>query len=354
MLNVELGVLWDSLYLGSMYYRQDREMEYYEERSWPTDELLRDIEKLKNKIGPLPPFFRTLFFRRDEWTGTLLFNIIEDQGKPAASMEEALSRLDSRDRFFACAAEYFFPKGTGATEPGLNGGEPAAWYRAMDRAEGLPEFVKTDMAYICGNFESFQKDLQFYLMRIYRAVKAEHLSRREEFEHVAEAYRKKENIERLNRFFKSSLTGEEEFENGIGVILMNPYMTCFWGAGNTAPEEASMVICGARFEEAALGSSYRGSDNEFFNFVVACGSENKMRIVYALLETEEMTATQLSQKLSVSTPMAGRYLQDLLDAGIICMSRREGKKVFYSLNREKMRQIKTAAIAFAEDVKTIK
>ena len=70
-----------------------------------------------------------------------------------------LSRLDSRENFFTCAAAFFFPKGTGAPATGLNEGDAAAWYRATGKEGELPEFVKTDMAYICGDFDSFQKEI---------------------------------------------------------------------------------------------------------------------------------------------------------------------------------------------------
>ena len=348
MLNTELGILWDTLYFGRMYCYQEERIKFFEERSLPTDELIRDFEKLKREVGELPLYFRTLFFRLlhpEKWTGSLM-SYIMDRGKPALTMEDFLSRLDSREFFFTCAAAFFFPKGTGAPATGLNEGDAAAWYRATGKEGELPEFVKTDMAYICGDFDSFQKEVQYYLTRIYRAVKAEHLSRREECERVAEAWRKRENVERINRRFKSSLTGEEIFENGTVVTILNPYCTAFFYDGEEDdPGKATTVLCGVRFEEGLI-SLYQESGNAFLDFVVACGADNKIRIVCALMEKEEMTSMQLSRELSVSAPMMGRYLADMQDAGIVYRSRREGKNIFYSLDREKMRQVKNAATVF--------
>ena len=344
MLNDELGILWDTLYFGRMYCYQEERIKFFEERSLPTDELIHGFEKLKREIGELPLYFRTLFFQPEEEQKSLMSEI-NDRGKPAVTMEDFLSRMDSRGKFFA-GAEAILTSGDGAPVARLSEGDAAAWYCVMSKAETLPEFVKTDMMYICGNFESFQKEVQYYLTRIYRAVKTEHLSRREECERVAEGWRKKENIERINRWYKSSLTGEEEFENGTGVTFLNPYCAAFlYDGGEDSPEKATTVLCGVRFEEglAALG---RESNNAFLDFVAACGTENKIRIVCALMEKEEMTSMQLSRELSVSAPMMGRYLADMQDAGIVYRSRREGKNLFYRLDREKMRRVKNAATVF--------
>lgn len=344
MLNTELGILWDTLYFGRMYCYQEERIKFFEERSLPTDEMIRDFEKLKREVGELPLYFRTLFFQPEEEQKSLMSEI-NDCGKPAVTMEDFLSRMDSRGKFFA-GAEAILTSREDVPVARLSEGDAAAWYCVMSKAETLPEFVKTDMMYICGNFESFQKDAQYYLTRIYRAVKAEHLSRREECERVGEAWRKKENVERINRWFKSSLTGEEEFENGTGVTFLNPYCAAFlYDGGEDSPEKATTVLCGVRFEEglAALG---RESNNAFLDFVAACGTENKINIVCALLKKEEMTSMQLSRELSVSAPMMGRYLADMQDAGIVYRSKREGKNVFYRLDREKMRQVKNAATVF--------
>ena len=344
MLNTELGILWDTLYFGRMYCYQEERIKFFEERSLPTDELIHGFEKLKREIGELPLYFRTLFFQVEEQDKSLMFEIV-DRGKPAVTVEDFLSRMDSREKFFTGAA-VILTSGDGAPAVGLSEGDTAAWYRAMSKAEILPEFVKTDLMYICGNFESFQKDAQYYLTRIYRAVKAEHLSRREECERIAEAWRKRENVERINRWFKSFLTGEEEFENGTGVTILNPYCAAFlYDGGEDDPGKATTVLCGVRFEEGLI-SLYQESGNAFLDFVVACGTENKIRIVCALMEKEEMTSMQLSRELSVSAPMMGRYLADMQDAGIVYRSRREGKNLFYRLDREKMRQVKNAATVF--------
>jgi len=344
MLNDELGILWDTLFFGRMYCYPDEQISFFQNKSLPTDELIHDFEKLKQKVGELPLYFRTLFLLSEDRQKSLMSCIME-RGKPALTVEELLSRLDSRKVFFTHAAAFFFSKGIDVPATGLNEGDTAAWYRAMSKAESLPEFVKTDMMYICGNIESFQKDVQYYLTRIYRAMKTEHLSRREEFERVAEAWRKKENIERINRQLNCSLTGEEAFQNGTAVLIMNPYCTAFFSTEEGVSEEATMVLCGVRFEERLIAPDCE-SNNAFLDFIVACGTDNKIRVVCTLLEREEMTSMQLSKELSVSAPMMGRYLQDMQDAGIVYRSKREGKNVFYRLDREKMRQVKNAATVF--------
>ena len=144
MLNDELGILWDTLFFGRMYCYPDEQISFFQNKSLPTDELIHDFEKLNQKVGELPLYFRTLFLLSEDRQKSLMSCIME-RGKPALTVEELLSRLDSRKVFFTHAAAFFFSKGIDVPATGLNEGDTAAWYRAMSKAESLPEFVKTDM-----------------------------------------------------------------------------------------------------------------------------------------------------------------------------------------------------------------
>ncbi len=66
------------------------------------------------------------------------------------------------------------------------------------------------------------------------------------------------------------------------------------------------------------------------NIMKALSDRNRLRIIFALQETEELCACQITELIAVSGATISRHLGVLQRAGLVD-SRKEGKWIFYAL-----------------------
>jgi len=64
----------------------------------------------------------------------------------------------------------------------------------------------------------------------------------------------------------------------------------------------------------------------------------RQQIIRLLLETEQMTVTEIYQRLKIEQSVASQHLAILRRSGVV-VTKREGKFVFYSLNQYRLHEI---------------
>ncbi len=73
------------------------------------------------------------------------------------------------------------------------------------------------------------------------------------------------------------------------------------------------------------------TEKTYTRYFKAFGDPSRLRIV-VLLSSGEMTVNDIVEKVGLSQPTVSRHLGILRDADIV-IDRREGQKVYYSLNK---------------------
>lgn len=63
----------------------------------------------------------------------------------------------------------------------------------------------------------------------------------------------------------------------------------------------------------------------------ALSDKNRLRVVAALMENEELCVCQITEMLGIATPTVSRHMSILLGASLV-ESRKEGRWVYYSLS----------------------
>ena len=71
--------------------------------------------------------------------------------------------------------------------------------------------------------------------------------------------------------------------------------------------------------------------NEQVLLFKALSDRNRLRIVSALIEYDELCACQITELLTITSATSSRHLGVLIQSGLI-QSRKEGRWVYYSLN----------------------
>src|SRR6266852_5190344 len=89
------------------------------------------------------------------------------------------------------------------------------------------------------------------------------------------------------------------------------------------------------------------TDRELKLLCRAIGDGTRMRIVRELAAESEISVSELAHRLALSQPLASWHLRILRRSGVLA-TRRDGRQVYCSLNRERMRQLQTAVGSLIE------
>lgn len=79
----------------------------------------------------------------------------------------------------------------------------------------------------------------------------------------------------------------------------------------------------------------------------ALGDEQRQRIVLTFERGERLNVTQIAQASTLSRPTVSHHLKILRQAGVLC-SQKEGKEVFYWVDKAFLRQAFSRVLAYVE------
>ncbi|MBW8352099.1 metalloregulator ArsR/SmtB family transcription factor [Bacillus sp. IITD106] len=79
-------------------------------------------------------------------------------------------------------------------------------------------------------------------------------------------------------------------------------------------------------------------NEEILRFLKALASEKRQEIIFLFLNRNEVTVNEVSDLVSISQSTASEQLAILKKAGLLS-SRKEGKEVFYSTDRNKIMEL---------------
>ena len=74
----------------------------------------------------------------------------------------------------------------------------------------------------------------------------------------------------------------------------------------------------------------------------------RLRIIYLIDESGRITVTELYTKLTIEQSIVSQHLSILRKAGIV-RTQRDGKKIFYTVNKEKISSIERFSKELASD-----
>jgi DNA-binding transcriptional ArsR family regulator len=89
---------------------------------------------------------------------------------------------------------------------------------------------------------------------------------------------------------------------------------------------------GARLLEPrdVLGSKFAGVDERIASFMGALASTTRIRVLFALLEVEELSTGELAKAVRMSPSATSHQLRILRHLGLV-RRRRQGRQAFYAL-----------------------
>ena len=284
------------------------------------------------KVGVLPSFL-SLFFCVGETGEPIIAKFFDNMvDVPSVSIELFLSNFDDEEKVLGAVVASFFPNLDEKSKRKLVAGDISLWYRICGESD-LPAEMQTAMLYMVSSYGALHMEIRRELFRIYSIIKAYHLIHKEEIDRISESMESPERVKQLANQYRVNLAGTEEKDIIFGVSLMNPVMSMGGRFGSKI-----IFVCGGEFL-LPMEMKDEFLDVALSDFVVNCGTKQKMDILLLFREHGVLTAAQLARVLEVSPPMAWRYVEMLYKHNILMVNKKEAKNIYYSLNPEYFRGV---------------
>ncbi len=311
-LSQEYAHLYDTAIFFSIHFNRDFFEKRFKEFCTSKDTPFESLELVKNQVSDIPkmlyPFFKisdksSAFFRFFE--KSLLYK--------TAELDEFISIIEANKE-----ALY---------------NELSTIILEISDADTVIDFIekanisdndKLQFALVFGNFDYAVDMLCDALREVYSKVVALHSGMAAEIDKHYTELIEPSNISLLKR--ARHLTNEQIENSIISVSLMNPYVLY---SSIETKEHARYILSGKNYrvyltdmDNAQIASK----------FVAACGSELKMKMLEGLSKKKEMSLTDFARYVNLPTTTVIHNLRIMLDAGVIEISRREPKLIFYKAN----------------------
>ena len=324
-LNDELGIMCDVVCFGNTYFNRELIEMKYEKEGLPIELRMKAYREVEAKLGSISSVLRLFFCSGEsaEPVAGVFINKAITSGD--VGLEMFLSNFDDENQVLGMLVSAFFPDLDEKRKRRLSSRDLPLWYQVCEETE-IPYEIKMALLYLAASYETVCLQIRTELFRIYREVKAYHTAHRDAIVAVRDKFMNWDSVKQLAEQFQVDLSDVNEDDLILGVSLLNPAVTFMGETQNKV-----ILICGSGY--ALPGKKeVKNIDVGIADFVVNCGSKQKVDILFLFREHRELTAAQLGRLLGVSAPMAWRYVEMLRENKVLVVKRQEAKNISYSLN----------------------
>ena len=323
--NPNIGKIYDSVFFFYEYYNSDDiERDFYNKYD-DHEFMMRCYSQIKESITP-PEFLRPLFYCNKSSSTIISEFFAEEIDFSTDTIDSFCDKLlrsvdilyqRTLDRIFS---DYQKDK-TKAIYPSV---APAGYLEAINNLKMDAEF-KLQVSLLIGNFSYAISAFTGLLKNTYLHVDLLHRKYQQEIDQEFVQIQCESNRKLYEEEFQY---GTEQYDDAIiGISLLNQIILM-----DSGKEEKSINLLLGLKHEMALDSTRQFQTLTLTQFLVACGNDFRLKILYAISEAGEMTLSQLSKALKTSPTTLLRHVEVLLDNRIIYIHRRDGLQIFYKVN----------------------
>ena len=325
--NPNVGKIYDSIFFFYEYFNKDIvELDFYDK--YDDHEFMANCySQIKESITP-PEFLRPLFYC-DKSSSTVISEFFAEEIDFSTDTidsfcDKLLRSVDilyqrTLDRIFS---DYQKDKAK-AIYPSV---APAGYLEAINSLKMDAEF-KLQVSLLIGNFSYAISAFTGLLKNTYLHVDLLHRKYQQEIDEEFVQIQSESNRKLYEEEFQY---GTEQYEDTtVSISLLNQFILLTAGK----KEDSIDLLLGLK-HEMSLDSARTFRTLTLTQFLVACGNEFRLKILYAISEAGEMTLSQLSKVLNTAPTTLLRHIEVLLDVRIIYIHRREGLQIFYKVNSQ--------------------
>ena len=336
--DAEFSLMQDTFYYISLTANYDFYASFWKEWHLPADIPQKRFEQIRQKIGNLPEWLCFLFLRGEGDEQVSFYREQSDHRERFVSVDQVMSFAENQNEFFEALADHYIQDAEGYMKSRLINRDVDAWYRESER-KNLPAMTRVQLLYLCDHYEVLLHEAREILIRIYQEVKNLHKKLEDAVQKTVRLLLDKNVQTKIEKYTANDIHINEDIV--LGIVLLNPYAFAYVDGEKRLTE----IIAGDCFEESMFAARER-LEKDFRHFVVACGSEYKIEAVTLIMRNGSMTLTQLAEAMGTQPAMIIRQITVLVEEGILCRERKEGRNVYYNLNAETFRSVKHSALEF--------
>lgn len=313
-LNQTAAKIYDTIFFFIEYFNpkeiENNFINAYDDASFMTS----CYDQVKSEIGSIPDYLSPLF---------LYLNGASSPMSQFCSEHFDLDN-DNIDSFIVKLITDSYKLKTKVYEQIFGNSESWNYIDALEELDAPTEY-KLRLSMLFGDFDHAIKVLTPILKQVYLSVdklnkkyEREIMSRFEQIQSAA-------NIRTYQNFLKYDDSRFDSTE--ISICLLNQYIVYY--ADNS---KKFFMMLGYKHEESIEKQSDDIDSISTEQFILCCGNELRLKIIRALCEHEELTASQLAQILDCPVTTMIRHINMLGSNNLIFLSKREGLQIFYKLN----------------------
>lgn len=323
--NPNIGKIYDSVFFFYEYYNSDViERDFYNKYD-DHEFMMRCYSQIKESITP-PEFLRPLFYC-GKLNSTLISDFFSEEADFSTDTIDGFcdKLLQSVDILYQRTLERIFSDyqkdKVKAIFPSV---APSGYLDAINSLKMDAEF-KLQVSLLIGNFSYAISAFTGLLKSTYMHVDLLHRKYQKEIDEEFVQIQSESNRKLYEKEFQYST---EQYDDAIiGISLLNQFILM----DSVKEEESINLLLGIR-HEMALDSTRTFRTLTLTQFLVACGNDFRLKILYAISEAGEMTLSQLSKLLKTPPTTLLRHVEALLNVRIIYIHRRDGLQIFYKVN----------------------
>lgn len=333
------AMIYDSIFYLGTFYNKDRDSAN-SKSSEPSDLSA----KLSASIKKEPPALLAPLFRyTNSGMSALSFFFSQNIDCENETFDSFIEKLRLRsDIFYRNALDHIFGEYENSSGnkvvPTIS---PSGYFAAIDELDASPEF-KLQTALLFGNFAYSVEMLIETLRTVYAGVEKFYNEYSDILAKKYDSICADESLELLAEKIKYDRSRSDS--TIVSVTLLNQSLVY-------ADEISDNVflMLGLRYEDFFADSAYEG-DAGLADFIIACGSEIRMKMLQGLAKKKEMTLSEFAKYVGSQPTTVIRNLRMLEDNGILCVSRREAQQIFYKINVELLKRVRISFDRFVDEL----
>ena len=313
-LNQTAAKVYDTIFFFIEYFNpkeiENNFINAYDDASFMTS----CYDQVKSEIGSIPNYMSPLFL------------YLNDASSPMSQFYSEHFDLDNEniDSFIVKLITDSDKLKTKVYEQIFGNSESGNYIDALETLDAPAEY-KLRVSMLFGDFDHAIKVLTPILKQVYLSVdklnkkyEREIMSRFEQIQSAA-------NIRTYQNFLKYDDSRFDSTE--ISICLLNQYIVYSEDKG-----KEFLMMLGYKHEESIEKQSDDIDSISTEQFILCCSNELRLKIIRALCEHEELTASQLAQILDCPVTTMIRHINMLGSNNLIFLSKRDGLQIFYKLN----------------------
>ena len=317
-LDYEAGILFDSIMAINFHFNHEKWKEMFTKENYENSSLyLEFYDRIKDKLDFIPDHFSPFFYFDKDRTSAATSFFVNEFDRDDKTLKDLLQAIRCDDIFKKSIFKYIFKEKVNLDNKKI----------IHNKIKGLDISgkYKFDLLYDIVNYGIVKRELISVLIKVHAIILSLHEKYRPYIEGNFESIHKNDIIDLHAKLWKCDI---DEIENAtVGYSLINKYIISFKKFDNM------QFLLGISHLETFMRAT-TGITASHKNFILACSNDTKYEIIEILMNYEDLSVRQISEKIFESHYTVNKYINELHHESIIEISRQEGGKIYYSINKE--------------------